>query len=113
MTSALTSIRVGGYPSGFLAHAPRERDDEHLGRRLAQDVVDGRREEPRLASPARGRAEDDEVRPALLRRLDDRFADRAGADGAHLDLNAEIVSKRDGFGEGRCRALVLVEELGV
>ena len=44
--------------------------------RLAQDVVDGRREEARLAPPARRRAEDDEVRPALLGRLDDRVADR-------------------------------------
>ena len=39
----------------------REGDDQHLARRLAEHVVDGRREEARLAPPARRRAEHDQV----------------------------------------------------
>ena len=46
-------------------HALREGDDQHLARRLAEHVVDGRREEARLAAPARRGAEDDQVGAAL------------------------------------------------
>ena len=63
----------------------REGDDQHLARRLAQHVVDRRREEARLAAPARRRAEHDQVGVDLARALDDRVADRAGAHGRRLD----------------------------
>ena len=61
-------------------HVLRERDDDHLARRLPQDEVDGRREEARLPPPARRRAEDDQVGVDLAGAVDDRPPDRAGAD---------------------------------
>ena len=58
-----------------------EGDDQDLARRLAEHEVDRRREEARLPPPARRRAEDDQVGVDLVGLLDDRPADRAGADG--------------------------------
>src|SRR6478609_8586114 len=58
----------------------RERDDQDLARCLAQHVVDRGREEPRLPPPAGRGAEDDQVGVDLERALDDRLADRPGAD---------------------------------
>ena len=54
-TSFMTSEYV-------LEHALRERDDEHLARRVPEHVVDRRREERGLAAPARRGAEHDQVR---------------------------------------------------
>src|SRR5579875_2822716 len=71
--------------SGLFENALREGDDQDLGARLAQHVVDRRREEARLAPPARRRAEHDQVGADVVRRLDDRLADRARANGAAFD----------------------------
>src|SRR5439155_12105146 len=57
-----------------------EGDDQDFRRRFLEDVVDCRREEPRLATPAGGRAEDDQVRSEPLRLADDRLADRPRPD---------------------------------
>ena len=51
--------------SRLLEDALWEGDDEHLARRVLEDVVDGRGEEPRLPPPARRRAEDDQIDPAV------------------------------------------------
>src|SRR6476620_251359 len=51
MTTAFTLLRL------LVEHPLGERDDEHLARGVAQDVVDGRREEPGLPPPAGRRAE--------------------------------------------------------
>ena len=91
----------------------REGDDQDLGRRLPQDVVDGRREEARLAPPARRGAEHDQVRPALGGGLDDRVADRPGADGAAVHLDAVVGAERARLRERGGRLLLGVEQLGV
>src|SRR4051812_24495226 len=71
-------------------HGLREGDDQHLARGLAEDVVDRRREEPRLAPPARSRAEDDQIGVDLECVLDDRGADRARSDRRPLDRHAVV-----------------------
>src|SRR5438552_17922088 len=43
-----------------------EGDDQHLAGCLLEDIVDGGREEARLAAPPRGRAEDDQVGALLV-----------------------------------------------
>src|SRR5688572_14723728 len=75
-------------PSAYALQDPLgERHDEHLAGRVAQDVVDRRREEETLSAPARRGAEHDQVDPARSRLLDDRVADRARLHGLrpHLD----------------------------
>ena len=44
-----------------LEYALREGDDEHLARRVAENVIDRGREETRLATPARRRPEHDQI----------------------------------------------------
>src|SRR5579884_1485897 len=97
----------------LLEHALREGHDQHLGVRLAQDVVDRRREEAGLAPPAGRGAEHDQVGARLVRGLDDRLADRARADGAALDRDAVVGTEHGRLGERRGRALLLVEQLRV
>ena len=53
-------------------------DDHHLAGRRAQDLVDRRAEEARLAAPARRGAHHDQVGAVSSRRLDDRLAERRG-----------------------------------
>ena len=76
-------------------------------RRLAQDVVDGRREEARLPAPARRRAEHDQVGPALRGRLDDRVADRARPHRPPVHLDAVVGAERARLRERRGRLLLL------
>src|SRR5947209_4407094 len=92
----------------FLDHALGEGDDEHLAGRLAQDVLDRRREEPRLPPPARRRAEDDQVDASLPRMLDDCLADRASAHRRSVHLDAVVGPERLRLLERRGRALVLL-----
>ena len=87
MTIAFTASALS---LSVLQHALGERDDEHLAGRVAQDVVDRRREEPRLPPPARRGAEHDQVGPARVGLVDDRIADRAGADDVACDLDAVL-----------------------
>ena len=62
--------------------------------RVAQDEVDGRREEARLPAPARRRAENDQVGVASLGLVDDRVADRARADDVSVHLDAVVRAER-------------------
>ena len=80
--SAVPSIRSGRGESP-LEHALRERDDQHFRVRLPQHVVDGGREEARLAPPARrrSRARSGRAPPSAAARTI-ALADRARADGA-------------------------------
>ena len=78
-----------------------EGDDEHLARRVAEDVIDRRREEPRLPPPSRRRAEHDQVGAVVARLVDDRVADRAGDDRVCDDLDAVLLAERPGLGERR------------
>src|SRR5438874_5672778 len=78
----------------LLERSLREGDDEHLGGRLAKDVLDGRREEARLPAPAGRRAEDDQIRVDLGGDLEDRVADRARAHGAPVDLHPVVGAER-------------------
>ena len=97
-----------------LEHAVGERDDEHLAGRVLEHVVDGRREEARLAPPARRRAEHDQVGAAALGLVDDRVADRAGVDGVGMDLDAVLLAERLRLGDRRRSALRdLGRQLGV
>ena len=77
-----------------------EGHDEHLARGVAHDVVDGRREEPRLAAPAWRRSEHDQVGARPLGLCDDRVADRACDDrpGDHLDAVVRPDRARLGHG---------------
>ena len=70
-----------------LEHTLGEGDDEHLARRVSENVVDRWREETRLAAPARRRPEHDQVRTALDCSLDDRLAEasRPKRPAVHLD----------------------------
>ena len=63
-TPASDDHRVHGAIRLLLEDALGECDDQDLTRRSAQDEVHGRGEEPRLAPPARRRAEHDEIRLA-------------------------------------------------
>ena len=81
-----------------------ERDDEHLAGRLAQHEVDGRREESRLPSPARRRAEHDEVGVPPRRLVDDRMADRARAHDVAVHLDAVVGAERASLLERRVDA---------
>src|SRR5687768_10439423 len=65
-------------------------DDHHLARRMAQDVVHGRAEEPRLSPPARRRADHDQIGAPVGRRFDDRLADRTRAHDDALDRDAQL-----------------------
>src|SRR5205814_2290842 len=80
ITIAFTAAEMYSSPSGgceLLVHdALRERDDQHLAGRAAEDVVDGGREEAGLAAPAGSRAEDDQVGIDLEGVLADGGADR-------------------------------------
>src|SRR6185369_11202656 len=84
----------------LVEHAVGERDDEHLARRVAQDVVDGRREEPRLPAPARRRAEHDQVGLAARRLVDDRVPDRPRVDGLGADVDAVLLTQGARLGNG-------------
>src|SRR5438034_9696177 len=99
--------------SDALEHALRERDHEHLARRVAKDVVDRGREERRLAPPARRRAEHDEVDAACGRLLDDRLPDRAGANRRDPHFYAVVLAEQARLRERRRRLLLLLHELGV
>src|SRR3954451_9831259 len=79
-----------GLRAVFLHHAFRKRHHEHLAGRLAQDVLDRRREETRLPAPARRRADHDKVVAATPGPADDRIADRAGTDRLDLHLHAAV-----------------------
>src|SRR5262249_46854799 len=78
----------------LVEHPLRERDDEHLAGRLAQDEVDGRREEARLPAPARRGAEHDQVGTRLARVHDDRLADRTRAHRLGFHVDAELGPER-------------------
>src|SRR5438034_3386889 len=99
--------------SDALEHALRERDHEHLARRVAKDVVDRGREERRLAPPARRRAEHDEVDAACGRFVDDRLPDRAGANRRDPHFYAVVLAEQARLRERRRRLLLLLHELGV
>src|SRR5215216_5508313 len=79
-----------GASSCLLQDALWERNDQDLARRLLENVIDGRREEARLPSPARCRAEDDQVGSGAPRLLDDRLSDRAGTHGGAAYLHPMI-----------------------
>src|SRR3954449_5089791 len=97
-------------PASSFEHPLREGDDQHLGVRLAEHVVDRRREEPRLAAPARRRAEDDQVGLVLVRRLHDRLADRARADRPPEHLHAVLGAERMRLSDRGGRLLLEVVE---
>src|SRR6476620_418623 len=72
ITTAFIPLRL------LVEHTLGERDDQHLARSVAQDVVDGRGKEPRLPPPTGRRAEHDQVGVPAGRLVDDRMADRPG-----------------------------------
>src|SRR5579884_4114276 len=113
-TSAFT---FSAYSSGALCrrellveHRLRERDDQHLARRPPEDVVDRRREEPRLPAPPRRGAEDDQVRVDLRGVRDDRLADRARTDRRPLHRHVEVGAEQLRLRERRLGALLLLEQ---
>src|SRR2546422_2093005 len=65
-------------------------DHHHLAGSAAQDVVHCGTEEARLAPPAGGRAEHDQVGAGLASLVDDRLADRARPDDLALDVHPVI-----------------------
>ena len=98
----------------LVEHALRERDDQHLARGLPEHVVDRRREEARLAPPARRRAEHDQVGAAPLApaRRSPAPIERART-VLSLDLDAVLRAEQLRLRERGRGALLLVEQLGV
>src|SRR5262249_15562019 len=93
-TSSRAYCSSRGSIGRLLQHALRERDDQHFARGLLQDVLDCRREEARLAPPARRGAEDDQVGARAARLLHDRLADRARTHGRAANLDAVVGAQR-------------------
>src|SRR5262245_6466446 len=119
-TITFTRARVAQCPrvalgSGELLveHALREDDNKDLARRVPQNEVDSRREETRLATPARRRSEHDQVGIGLAGAVDDGAADRARADRRHVHLDAVLAPERDGFLERGLRARLVLRHRAV